>query len=77
MLSEGTENQSWSPLTLPLIPLHSSSNHSLGSDVRVWVWVKGQKTAEIFKMFKYVITSVPFRGITVLKLFLKLLLVHY
>ena len=45
-LSEGSDYQCWTPLTLPLIPLHSSSNHSLGSDARVWVWVKRQNTAE-------------------------------
>ena len=44
-LSEGSEYQYWTPLTLPLIPLYPSFNHSLGSDARVWVWVKGQNTA--------------------------------
>ena len=44
-LSEGSEYQYWTPLTLPLIPLHSSSNHSLGSEARVGVWVKGQNIA--------------------------------
>ena len=47
-LSEGSEYQCWTPLTIQLIPLHSPSNHPLGSDARVWVWVKGQNTAVKF-----------------------------
>ena len=49
----------------PLIPLHSSPNHSLVSDVRVWVWVKGQNTA--VKVVANIHVSLQFCGNAALK----------
>ena len=51
--SDGSKYQYWTPLTLPLIPLHSPSNHSLGSDPRIWVSERTEYSSYSTKLIAY------------------------